>query len=103
MPAALSRNRARGASTGKLATRLGMGVTVDQFLKHLTDSGILSSVDVLAVDAQIPEKSRNEDARRLATDLVRKKKITLFQANALYAARPQGLTLGNYVLQEKIG
>src|SRR5262245_44851724 len=80
-----------------------MGVSVEQFLKHLEDSSILSSADVLAINAQIPTESRKQDAQSLAKDLVRKKKITLFQANALYAGKPQGLTLGNYVIQEKIG
>jgi serine/threonine-protein kinase len=80
-----------------------MGVTVERFLKHLNDSGILSSADVLAIDAQIPKESLKQDAQSLARELVRKKKITLFQANALYAGKPQGLTLGNYVIQEKIG
>jgi serine/threonine protein kinase len=80
-----------------------MGITVERFLQHLSDSGILSSADVLAVGAQIPEESRKQDAQSLAKDLVRKKTITLFQANALYAGKPQGLTLGNYVIQEKIG
>ena len=80
-----------------------MSASVEQFLKHLKDSSILSSADLLAIDAQIPEELRQQDAQSLARDLVRKKKITLFQANALYAGKPQGLTLGNYVVQEKIG
>jgi serine/threonine-protein kinase len=80
-----------------------MGVTVERFLKHLSDSSILSSADVLAVESQIPERKRKQDAQNLAKELVRTKKLTLFQANALYADHPQGLTLGNYVIQEKIG
>src|SRR5262245_932764 len=80
-----------------------MSVSVEQFLKHLKDSSILSSADVLAINAEIPEAQRTQDAQSLAKDLVRKKRITLFQANALYAGKPQGLTLGNYVIQEKIG
>src|SRR5262245_29041137 len=80
-----------------------MSVTVEQFLKHLEESSLLSSTDVLALNAQIPAESRKQDAQSLAKDLVRKKKLTLFQANALYAGKPQGLTLGNYVIHEKIG
>src|SRR5262245_41337538 len=80
-----------------------MSVTVEQFLKHLEESSLLSSTDVLALNAQIPAELRKQDAQSLAKDLVRKKKLTLFQANALYAGKPQGLTLGNYVIQEKIG
>jgi serine/threonine-protein kinase len=80
-----------------------MSVTVEQFLKHLEDSSILSSADVLAINSQVSADSRQQDAQSLAKDLVRKKKLTLFQANALYAGKPQGLTLGNYVIQERIG
>lgn len=80
-----------------------MGVTVEQFLKLLNDSSILSSADVLAVESQIPERKRKQDAQSLVKELVRLKKLTLFQANALYAGKPQGLTLGNYVIQEQIG
>jgi serine/threonine-protein kinase len=80
-----------------------MGVTVERFLKLLSDSSILSSADVLAVESQIPGRKRKQDAQSLARELVRMKKLTSFQANALYAGQPQGLTLGNYVIQEKIG
>jgi serine/threonine-protein kinase len=80
-----------------------MGVTVEQFLRHLGDSGILTSTDVQAVETQIPERKRKQDAQILARELVRTKKLTKFQADALYAGKPQGLTLGNYVIQEKIG
>jgi len=78
-----------------------MSVSVEQFLKHLKDSSILSSADLLAINAEVPQEQRTQDAQSLAKDLVRKKKITLFQANALYAGKP--LALGNYVIQEKIG
>lgn len=80
-----------------------MGVTVERFLKHLGESGILSSADLLAVEAQIPQKLRTRDSQGLARELVRTKKLTLFQANALNAEKPQSLTLGNYVIQEQIG
>ncbi|MBI3862526.1 MAG: serine/threonine protein kinase [Planctomycetia bacterium] len=80
-----------------------MGATINEFLKHLNDSGILSSADLLAVDAQIPEKLRTRDSQGLAKELVRTKKLTVFQADAIYSGTPQGLTLGNYVILEKIG
>ncbi|MFN0056242.1 MAG: serine/threonine protein kinase [Planctomycetales bacterium] len=80
-----------------------MAVSVDRFLKHLGDSGILSSDDLLGLKSRIPEDRRDQDAQRLAQELVRQGKLTRFQANALYQGKPQGLTLGNYVLLDKIG
>src|SRR6516225_7210866 len=80
-----------------------MGITVEQFLKHLRDSGILSSAAVLAVESLIPERKRKQDAQSLAKELVRTKQLTQFQANLLYTGQPQELRLGNYVIQEQIG
>lgn len=80
-----------------------MSVSVDGFLKHLSDSGVLSSEDVLEVESQIPSEKRKQDAQSLARELVRLKKLTPFQANVLYNEKPAPLILGNYVLQDKIG
>ena len=80
-----------------------MSVTVDGFLQHLSDSGILSSEELLDLEAQIPSTKRTHDALALARELVRLKKLTPFQANRLYAKKPAPLVLGNYVLLEKIG
>lgn len=80
-----------------------MSVSVDSFLKHLTQSGILLSEDLLSLQGKIPAEKRQQDSQELARDLVRQKKLTLFQANALYAGKPQGLTFGNYVLLDRIG
>ena len=80
-----------------------MSVSVDGFLKHLSDSGVLSSDEMRELEAQIPSAKRSNDAISLARELVRLKKLTVFQANTLYAEKPAPLILGNYVLQDKIG
>jgi serine/threonine protein kinase len=80
-----------------------MAVNVEGFLKHLGDCGLLSSDDVLALRTKIPPEQHAEDAQSLAKELVRQKRLTLFQANALYHGKPQGLILGNYVMLDKIG
>jgi len=80
-----------------------MSVSVDGFLKHLSDSGVLSADDLKQVESQIPSTKRAQDAKSLARELVRLKKLTVFQANALYADEPVPLILGNYVLQDQIG
>jgi serine/threonine-protein kinase len=80
-----------------------MAVSVEGFLKLLGDSGILSSQDLRSLQAQIPAENRRQDAQELAHELVRDKKLTPFQANALCTGKPQRFILGNYVLLEKIG
>lgn len=80
-----------------------MTVSVDGFLKHLSDSGVLSPEDISGVEAQIPSEKRKHDARALARELVRLNMLTSFQASVLYHEKPEPLILGNYVLQEKIG
>jgi serine/threonine-protein kinase len=80
-----------------------MFVTVETFLKHLANSGILSPEELRQIESQVPSDQLQRDAQDLAKDLARQKKLTVFQANAIYNGKTQGLILGNYVLLEKIG
>ena len=80
-----------------------MVVSVAGFLKHLSDSGILSSDDLSALESRLTRENRRQDAQYLARELVLSKKLTQFQANALYDTNPSPLILGNYILQEEIG
>ncbi len=80
-----------------------MAVSVETFLKHLSESGILPQQDFLNLAQKVPAAIRQQDAFEFARDLARQKVLTLLQANALYAGKSRGLTLGNYVLLERIG
>lgn len=80
-----------------------MPVTVENFLRHLSDSGLLTAEETNRLDAQIPKDKRSQDAKELARDLVRQNKLTQFQAQALYSGKSKGLILGNYILLDKIG
>jgi len=77
-----------------------MAVPLDQFVKQLEDSGVLAG-DELKVF--IPPNASPKDAEELARELVRKKKLTKFQAEEIYRGKGKSLVLGNYVLMEKIG
>lgn len=77
-----------------------MPVPLEQFVKQLEDSGILAG-DTLK--DFIPPKASPKDAEELARELVRKKKLTKFQAEEVYRGKAKSLVLGNYVLMEKIG
>jgi len=77
-----------------------MAVALEQFVKHLEDSGILAG-DTLK--DFIPPKGSPKDAEDLARELVKQKKLTKFQAEEVYRGKGKSLVLGNYVLMEKIG
>lgn len=77
-----------------------LAVPLKQFVKQLENSGILAG-DTL--QEFIPPKASPKDAEELARELVRKKKLTKFQAEEVYKGKAKSLVLGNYVLLEKIG
>jgi len=77
-----------------------MAIALKQFVKHLEDSGILAD-DTLK--DFIPPNGAPKDAEDLASELVRQKKLTNFQAEEVSKGNGKSLVLGNYVLIEKIG
>jgi serine/threonine-protein kinase len=77
-----------------------MPVPLEQFVKHLEDSGILAG-DTL--QDFVPPKANPKDAEELAKELVRKKKLTKFQAEEVYRGKGKALVLGNYLILDKIG
>ncbi|HEV3343583.1 MAG TPA: serine/threonine-protein kinase, partial [Pirellulales bacterium] len=80
-----------------------MPATVDTFLKRLVESDLLPQSEIEAVVGSVPGLDRSQDAQPLAQEFVRQKKLSRFQAHAVYEGRTRGLVLGNYVLLEKIG
>lgn len=77
-----------------------MPVPLEQFVKHLEDSGILAG-DTLK--EFVPPLAAPKDAEELARELVRKKKLTKFQAEQVYHGKGKSLILDNYLLEAKIG
>ena len=77
-----------------------MSVPLEQFVKQLKDSGILAS-DTL--HDFLPPKGEPKSTEELASELVRQKKLTKFQADEVARGTGKSLILGNYLLMEKIG
>ncbi len=77
-----------------------MAVPLEKFVELLEDSGILAG-DTL--QDFLPPKREPKSAEELALELVRHKKLTKFQAEEVSKGKGKSLTLGNYVLMEKIG
>jgi len=77
-----------------------MAVPLEQFVQHLEDSGILAGGTLRDF---IPPRASPRDAEELLRELLRQKKLTTFQAEAVWQGKGKSLVLGNYLLLEKIG
>ncbi len=77
-----------------------MAVALEQFVKYLTDSGVIAPGKL---ENFIPPKASPKDAQELARQLVQSKHLTKFQAQEIYAGRAKSLILGNYTILDKIG
>jgi len=80
-----------------------MEVVLSQFKKSLIASGLMTSDEVEAFIEKLPSEKSPEDGKTLAQELVRHKKLTKFQAQAIYQGKTKGLTLGDYVVLDRIG
>ena len=81
-----------------------MALTVEQFTERLTSSGVMTDEQLRESLASLaPGSSVPADGEQLARELVKQKKLTKFQAEQLYAGKGSSLTLGNYVILDKLG
>lgn len=76
-----------------------MSTTVEQFLKRLVESGLWTQDDA----ESLRPTDRPRDTESFAKDLIRRGKLTKFQAQQMLGVKPGLLVLGNYALLEKIG
>ncbi len=77
-----------------------MTVALEQFVKQLTDSGIIAPGKL---ENFIPPKAHPKDAQELAQQLVKSKQATKYQVQQVYQGRGKSLILGNYTISDKIG
>ena len=80
-----------------------MTVILDQFRQTLRESGLLSDAEIDAVLDMLPPEQKPTDGEGLAKVLVKYRKLTKFQAQAVYQGKTKGLLLGNYLVLDKIG
>ena len=80
-----------------------MALTLEQFSQQLTSSGLASDDDLQNWIAAMPVEARPKDGQDCARELVRLKKLTKFQAEQIFAGKGKSLTLGNYVILDKLG
>lgn len=80
-----------------------MALTLDQFIRLLPGSGLITEAEVQAFIEALPPEQRPQDAQQIARLLVRAKKLTAYQAQEIYKGVGKNLVLGNYVILDKLG
>ncbi len=80
-----------------------MSTSLDEFMRSLTESGLMTADEVRTFVERLPPNERPSDGQQLAQAMFRRKKLTKFQAQAIYQGKTRGLVLGNYVLLDRLG
>jgi len=80
-----------------------VAISLEQFVRQLADSTLLSGDEADALIAALPADKKPQDGEQLARELVRQKKLTAYQAQQIYAGKGRSLLLGNYVILDKLG
>ena len=78
-------------------------VNVEKFLEGLRASGLMTADEVNDFMVTLPPFFGDPTVKSLAAELVRRGKLTRYQAGRIASGRPEGLVLGKYVIQDKIG
>jgi hypothetical protein len=63
-----------------------VSVSLERFVQHLTQSGLMSAAEVSTFQDSLPPEKRPKDGETLARELVRANKLTKYQAQAVYGA-----------------
>lgn len=77
--------------------------TVECFIEGLIRSGLMAADEVHAVMVTLPPEMQPITTNSLAVELVRRGRLTKYQAGRVAAGKIEGLVLDKYVIQDKIG
>jgi molecular chaperone DnaK len=80
-----------------------MAVTLEQYVQDLLASGLMEADELRDFRAALPPQGGPLTAESLGHELVRRGRLSHFQAARIYAGQPGGMTLGNYVIVDQIG
>jgi len=80
-----------------------MAITSTEFGQRVVDAGLMTPAELERFLASLPEKSKPEDGGQLARQLVQKRILTAYQAQALYQGKGRLLVVGKYVILGKLG
>jgi serine/threonine protein kinase len=80
-----------------------MEIVLSQLVKSLAESGLMNEGEIQAFINTLPLDKMPDDGAALARELVKQKKLTKFQAQAVYQGKVKALILGDYVVLDRIG
>ena len=80
-----------------------MAATAQEFFDSLSQSGLMSPAEIRAFREALPPQLQDARPEELAKEIVRQKKLTRFQATAIFQGRTGGLIFGKYEILDKIG
>ncbi len=80
-----------------------MPPTLDEFVHSLTESGLMTAEEIHGFRLSLPPDKRPATASELARELFRLKRLTKFQAQAVYQGKTRYLVVGNYVVLDRLG
>lgn len=80
-----------------------MPLTIEQFTQRLSSSGVIADDELREWLDKLPPPKRPRDGEQLARELVKRKRLTAYQALEIYMGKGQSLVLGNYVILDKLG
>jgi len=80
-----------------------MAISLEQFVENLTRSGLFSAEEIRAFREGLPPERRPRDAQGLARELIQAKRLTRYQAAAVYQGKIKGLVFGEYTVLDQIG
>lgn len=80
-----------------------MPLTIEQFTQRLDSSGLMAADELREWLEKVPTAKRPSDGEQLARELVKRKRLTAYQALEIYMGKGQPLVLGNYVVLDKLG
>lgn len=79
-----------------------MAASIEQFVENVSSSGLMSADEVSSCRDTLPADKSN-DVQELAKTLVREKKLTKYQVQAIYQGKQKGLKFGEYTVLNKLG
>ena len=80
-----------------------MGVTLKEFVRQLSHSGLMSATEVEAFQRTLPVDRRPSDGDALAQELVDAHRLTPYQATAVFQGNIADLVFGEYRVLDKLG
>lgn len=80
-----------------------MPVSLDEFCKQVSQLGVISEQELTTCREESSAAGTSDSAKELAKSLVRRKGLTVFQAQQIYNGKSTGLVLGNYLILDKLG